>query len=176
MGHPSLIGRKFGKLTVREQLPSRRFECPSGPAVARYWKCECDCGTFREVSTANLTSGQVRSCGCIYPPCRKKRPFESLFNELLRGARHRKIAVTLTYEEYVGFTVTSMCHYCSHPILWIPFNGAGYQLDRKDNSRGYDKDNCVVCCWTCNVSKADRYTYEEWVAMTKALQEFRREN
>ena len=37
---------------------------------------------------------------------------------------------------------------------------AKYNLDRKDNSIGYSKNNCVVCCSTCNYIKGDKFTYE----------------
>lgn len=49
------IGKKYGKLTVIEQLPSRNRRI--------YWKCKCDCGNYCEVSGTSLRSGQI-SCGC----------------------------------------------------------------------------------------------------------------
>lgn len=54
---PSLIGQKFGKLTVIEKSHS------DGHYV--YWKCHCDCGQTTIVSGANLKSGNTSSCGCI---------------------------------------------------------------------------------------------------------------
>lgn len=55
----NLVGQKFGKLLVLEQLPeSNKFN-------RRLYKCKCDCGN--EVVTAGncLISGHTRSCGCI---------------------------------------------------------------------------------------------------------------
>jgi hypothetical protein len=31
----------------------------------RFWKCKCDCGGTRIVSTANLNQLRVKSCGCL---------------------------------------------------------------------------------------------------------------
>jgi hypothetical protein len=50
-----LVGQRFGFLTV-EVLD--RFE-----NSRRYWRCRCDCGAIRFVTTQNLRSGNTRSCG-----------------------------------------------------------------------------------------------------------------
>lgn len=58
---PNLIGQKFGKLTVIDKTNQRE----NNGAV---WKCQCDCnqkGSIIYVTTANLKSGRVRSCGCL---------------------------------------------------------------------------------------------------------------
>lgn len=54
----NLIGKKFGKLTVIEELNQRIF----GSVV---WKCQCDCGKYCEIPTNRLTTGKTKSCGCI---------------------------------------------------------------------------------------------------------------
>ena len=59
--YPSLIGMKFGKLTVVEQLPST-------PKGKRRWLCKCDCGGTNIVITSNLTSGHTTNCGCKKSP------------------------------------------------------------------------------------------------------------
>lgn len=46
-------------------------------------------------------------------------------------------------------------------------NGSRYNLDRIDNNKGYIFSNLVVCCWRCNNSKGNRYSFEEWFGMTK---------
>lgn len=53
-----LIGKRFGKLVVLERL--NKTNC-SGIL----WKCQCDCGKIKEVATASLTAGDVKSCGCL---------------------------------------------------------------------------------------------------------------
>ena len=56
----SLIGQKFGKLTVIKQDKS----CHKNNR--RYWICQCDCGNItKPISTSSLTSGNTKSCGCL---------------------------------------------------------------------------------------------------------------
>lgn len=74
------IGQKYSKLTVIEYLglDSRN---------QRLWKCQCDCGNTKVVTTRALTSGHTRSCGCLYPKA-----------ENLTGRRFGKLVVVREVE------------------------------------------------------------------------------
>lgn len=105
-----------------------------------------------------------------------KRPFESLYNGLFRD--HRKLEVSLTYEEYLDFTKENKCHYCSDEINWEPYGtvsgkfiSRAYYLDRKDLNLGYSKQNCVVCCTSCNKLRSNRFTYEEFLLLATVLRQ-----
>lgn len=54
---PNLIGKRFGRLTVEEEIENSTTQ--------RRWLCKCDCGSFIEASSHTLTSGHTRSCGCL---------------------------------------------------------------------------------------------------------------
>ncbi len=56
MKRSDLSGQKFGRLFVEKFSHVDRCS---------YWDCRCDCGVSKKVSLANLTSGEVRSCGCL---------------------------------------------------------------------------------------------------------------
>lgn len=56
----NLVGRKFSRLAVIE-LTGRKRKSDG----QRFWKCRCDCGSFCEVETHNLSRGTARSCGCL---------------------------------------------------------------------------------------------------------------
>lgn len=58
----SLVGEKFGKLTVLEQADD--YISPSGYHMSR-WLCECECGNRVVVLRNSLKSGSTQSCGCI---------------------------------------------------------------------------------------------------------------
>lgn len=51
-------GKKYGKLTVIEQVEERKRN-------AVQWLCKCECGNTVIVRGADLRSGQVKSCGCL---------------------------------------------------------------------------------------------------------------
>lgn len=53
-----MIGRKFGKLTVLEELTKRKH----GNKV---YKCVCDCGNTIDVIGYSLKTGNTKSCGCL---------------------------------------------------------------------------------------------------------------
>lgn len=52
----NLIGQKFDRLTVIEAADKVK-RCVM-------WKCLCDCGNFKDVSTDMLRRGVTKSCGC----------------------------------------------------------------------------------------------------------------
>lgn len=56
-----LTNQRFGKLVAI--CPTERRV--NGKVI---WKCVCDCGSIHYVHSGNLTSGAVRSCGCINSP------------------------------------------------------------------------------------------------------------
>lgn len=54
----SLVGQKFGRLSVLEDTGKRYY----GYVV---YKCQCDCGNIFEAPMHNIKAGQVKSCGCL---------------------------------------------------------------------------------------------------------------
>lgn len=103
------------------------------------------------------------------------KPYEALYNNLVYKASKRGVSANITYLEFLEFTRIKECHYCNTVIKWsirnLLKNGSKSNLDRKDNLIGYSKENCVVCCWKCNNSKGNRYSYEEWYTMNRCFRE-----
>lgn len=52
----NLVGRRFGRLTVRERVTS--------PKAQAQWRCVCDCGKETVVRSQDLRNGHTKSCGC----------------------------------------------------------------------------------------------------------------
>jgi len=42
-----------------------------------YWKCKCDCGNIKEISSSKLINGNTKSCGCFNRDVASKRMKES---------------------------------------------------------------------------------------------------
>ena len=51
-----LKGQKFGRWTVLEEVGRSH-----GGVL---WRCRCDCGTIRDVTSNSLRTGKTLSCGC----------------------------------------------------------------------------------------------------------------
>lgn len=126
--------------------------------------------------SSNLLRGISKSCGCLRNEAglwRRLRPYEWLYNHFCYTSRHRRIPqkVEISYEDLLWYTEITKCHYCFAEVVWVKYKKRGgvscYNLDRTDNSKGYSKENCVVCCTRCNQGKRDLFTYEEWWAMTE---------
>lgn len=153
-------GKVYGKLTVLRRTINDRH------GNAR-WRCVCECGNQLAVGGPSLEKGETKSCGCYKS---NLQPFESLYNRLKQ--QEYRYPVGLSFKEFLEFTKQNFCHYCKIPIIWRPHYAGrgGYQLDRMDNSQGYTKDNCVVCCKRCNRAKGKHFTYDEWKSIGRLIQ------
>ena len=64
-----LIGQRFGHLEVKKDTGKRIHR-------SIIWECLCDCGNIHEVSSNNLNSGKVNSCG------KKDCPYHKTYKDL----------------------------------------------------------------------------------------------
>jgi len=72
------------------------------------------------------------------------------------------------------------CHYCNIPedtvlMAWKQIygqdkRGRRLEIDRKDNSKDYSLNNCVLACAPCNIAKGSLFTYKEFEKVGKAVQ------
>ena len=58
--NPLKEGQRFGKLTVIKRVDQKE-DCKSHSI---FYLCKCDCGKETVVAKGNLTSGNIKSCGC----------------------------------------------------------------------------------------------------------------
>lgn len=110
----------------------------------------------------------------------QKRPYESIYHCFKND--WRGLENTITYEQFLEFTKIGNCTYCNAEIPWRAYSilrgdylSRAYFLDRKDNSSGYSKENCVVCCTVCNKIKGSYLTHEEMLAAMKAVTDYRQQ-
>lgn len=147
-----LTGQKFGRLTV----VSFSRDVRSGNRNRKYWKCICECGKYKEVRLDSLTSGKVKSCGCLQVENSYKNliPGSSRYDVIdkrLRGIWNGMKGRCLnknnkSYARYGGRGITLFKEWEDFNIFakWALSNGYDENLtiDRIDNNKGYEPSNC----------------------------------
>ena len=168
-----LTGQRFGRLVVQKEYECRR----ASGRVRTFWRCLCDCGNEIWAQVNTLTSGHTRSCKCLWDSTLPygDADFNARWNSYRVGARRRKIAWSLTKDEFQTIGSGS-CHYCGDVAIerkirsylngGSVFNG----IDRIDSTGPYRRDNCVPCCSRCNRLKGD-LPYDEFIAWCKLIAE-----
>lgn len=164
--HNELIGKTFNRLTVLSLHEKGRN--------AKY-VVKCQCGTTKIVYKKAITSGDTKSCGCLKRETNIERgsgetSFNKVFWTYQNNARKRKLSFNLTKEQVKNLTQMN-CFYCDISPNQISsttkdqpdylYNG----IDRKDNSIGYELNNCVPCCSICNSAKSNLQLeeFKQWV-------------
>lgn len=166
-----IVGMVFGKLKVLDNY--KRV------SNTTYWLCRCECGVEKYIRRSSLKKGDAKSCGCSQHRHKIKDKGlsckNSLFANYKRKAKLRNLSFDLTFEQFIKLT-SGNCSYCNKEPLQVlnyswsngcyKYNG----IDRVDNTRGYELDNCVSCCKFCNRSK-DTLTKEEFLRNIAAIYE-----
>ena len=162
----SIVGRRYGKLEVKEFLGTRKRK--NRPGTVSWWRCLCDCGKETSLPKSSLISGLTTSCGCTLRDATiasniRRRKFNSAFRNLLcrykNTARKKGLEFTLTDEQFRTLT-SSPCHWTGrspsrkvttkcHHDEYI-YNG----IDRLDSEQGYTLENCVSSCYDANSAKS----------------------
>jgi hypothetical protein len=169
-----MIGQTFGRLTVIN-CDEGYIQKSSGTFIKQAL-VSCSCGSGRIFATriTELKRGKAKSCGCLTKDVNRelnrKQQGESGFNNMIRvykrNARLRNIEWNLS-DEQAKHISSKDCHYCGcKPKLMFKksyknitaeaLDHAAYNcngIDRYMNSMGYDFENCVPCCTSCNKKK-----------------------
>jgi|SRR5208282_1222868 len=147
---------------------------------------QCACGNEIKVRAKDkaLHSGLCRRCSQVGKHSQphpgsgrwgvRLRPYEYIYKYLCTQARLGFKTVSLTFEEFLEFTKVTTCTYCKGKIVWRPHRenqNTRYNLDRKDNTRGYAVDNLAVCCWLCNRIRGDLLSYDEMLILGPVVQQ-----
>lgn len=186
---PAPAGDRYGRLTVIKR------EIEKNQSDRHLIICKCDCGKEVSVRFCDLSSGSIKSCGCLSIEMRWKPPGDASFFELFRrtknGAKYRGLNFELTEEQHKSFIVLP-CIYCGEePHLynryldkkgnllkwqtatsqetvdrsWIYANGID-RINSEDKNIGYRIDNCNPCCSVCNFGRSSML-FDEWMSYVK---------
>ena len=95
-----------------------------------------------------------------------------MYNSFCNTAKRRNVLVDITFDMFLTFVKINECYYCGNEVQWSKFRknqeSFRYNLDRKDNSKNYSLDNCVVCCKRCNYIK-NTLGHDEFIELCKII-------
>ena len=160
--HPSYAidesGNVHGKLTVlyRDENKIKKSSIGKILRSKSMWVCKCECGNIVSVWGASLRDGHTQSCGKCLPS--GVAAFGAMYGSMKQHAGLRGIPWNISREQVKEIT-SQNCHYCGkepRQISKSSKNNGIYihnGIDRMDSSIGYEIDNCVPCCKTCNFAK-----------------------
>lgn len=169
-----LTGQIFGKWKV---LDSER--------INRRVLCRCVCGREKLVLASQITTGLNRQCRrCAYESFKNRfvkgaASKNAILKSYKRQARVRGYIWALTDEDFDRISFSS-CFYCgiAPSNEYASGNNGSFVyngIDRVDNSRGYELDNVVSCCKTCNQAKS-AMTQQEFLDWVKRVYAYSLQN
>lgn len=152
-----LAGRQYGRLTVVAAETTR--------SINRYrtWVCRCSCGNEKVVTSGDLQSGHVRSCGCLVNETGEQSKRWGGCGEISgkywsgtkRSANKRGFEFSVTIKEAWDLFGQQQGR-CALSGVTLQFGKEqDASLDRKDSSRGYTPDNVQWVHKWVNLMKTD---------------------
>lgn len=139
------------------RIPHNKIEIDKNWLLDQYCKNNLTCKEIGEIigCSANAVFNRLkefniprRKPALRYNPDSK---YNTIFYDYKHHAEKRNIPFNLSFNDFKKLILQPCC-YCKSPPNKL--NG----VDRKDNSKGYTKDNSVACCKYCNFAK---YTLSE---------------
>lgn len=147
--HEDLTGRKFGRWTVLGEGTHKY----SGKHRILYWKCKCECGTFKEIHGGSLVLRRSESCGCLLKEKLKnglnsthgmsKTRIYATWGRIIYRCYNKKTSDWYLYGGR-GIKVCDRWRY-SFENFFEDMGSTykeGLTIDRKDNDGNYEPENC----------------------------------
>lgn len=138
-----ITDQRFGRLTAlhRDSTDSRR------------WVCRCDCGKQKSIQLGHITTGRIKSCGCLVvettsrrltthgkgnAKCPEYRTWKNIKNRCLNPKS----------EKYEFYSKVGICERWRNSFeAFLEDMGEKpsprHSIERKNNLKGYSKENCI---------------------------------
>lgn len=143
-GRPKdLTGRSFGRLVVKGMHSKRTYSF----GTRYFWLCKCACGTESIVFSGDLAAGHTTSCGCFrrdaaFTHGRTRTPEYRAWAAMIQRCENPKAANFAAY----GGRGIAVCDRWKDFQNFLADMGERpapeLSIERKDNDRGYEPDNC----------------------------------
>lgn len=164
----NLAGKRFGRLTTLKDSGERSKNRNI------IWRCICDCGNIKMVTTDSLKSGKTKSCGCLRIDALKKIMYKhgggssKSINRLYRIWINMKgrcyNSVDKAYKYYGGRGI-KVCPEWKNNYgafrFWAVLSG--YQdnltIDRINNDGNYESSNCQFITQSENTKKRNKLVH-----------------
>lgn len=168
----NLINQQFGRLIVIKQEESDRF-------YKTRWLCTCVCGNTVVVTGSLLKSGHTQSCGCLMKERvidsatvhgLSKHPAYLTWYAMLDRCYNEK---NVAYHRYGGRGITVCDEWRESLEAFHRDMGdrpsINHSIDRKDNDKGYSKENCRWATSQEQAANRERSLYFEYNGERKLL-------
>lgn len=132
-------GKRFGRLVVQSH-EGRNVN------LKQLWKCQCDCGNLKIVTTQELNAGDTKSCGCIIPNFKHGGWNKSSYNTwrgMMRRCNNPKDKDYLKY----GAKGITVCPEWSDYVTFVVDMGEPQSSETLDRINPYGNYNPKNCRW-----------------------------
>jgi len=166
-------GQTFHLLTVIKELD--RLILPSGQ-TNRVFECKCKCGNIKTVRLVHLIRGRTKSCGCITTKSGKPRHYKcgtdiyKIWNYMRNRCHPNYFEKHLYFDK--GIKVCDLWENDFEEFEKFALTNGynkGLQIDRTDNSKGYNPDNCRFVNNIVNVNNRDNTFYVNYKGVDVAF-------
>ncbi len=170
-----LLGQRFHRLLVVS-----KFHKVEGDKKRIHWLCKCDCGNTTSTKASHLINGNVKSCGCLM---RERHTKHGHCKTITKNKRQRKSRTPTyitwecmiqrttnpnnpNYQKYYGIRGITVCD--RWRIFSNFFEDMGerpslkHKLERRENNKGYSKDNCTWSTHKEQMNNTRRNHILEW--------------
>lgn len=135
-----LVGQRFGRLVVQERVESDIKR-------STFFECLCDCGSTIIATGSNLRRGGYTSCGCYRRSVKATHGMHNtteynIWRQMLQRCTNPKARY---FENYGGRGITVCEEWTTFESFFRDMGfrpSLNHTIDRIDNGKGYNKENC----------------------------------
>ena len=116
---------------------------------------------------------------CVRCVKRNRHPLKTVWNGFLSSVNRtnerfkRDVPIDMTFDDFVFLSQIRVCAYCRDEVSWNEYRPGPYNMDRKDNTKGYSLDNILICCFKCNNRKGSHWDSDEFMLISDIISAWR---